>query len=102
MTQTLNVCILLNLRESPSPVTSAVCQRASKKILFPVPSALEAPPSALTPTMLSKAPVSKAWSSLLVLLEDQCEPAKTEETDEEDDFVSYELPGAVSIQTIVL
>ena len=52
--------------------------------------------------MLSKAPVSKAWSSLLVLLEDQCEPAKTEETDEEDDFVSYELPGAVSIQTIVL
>ena len=52
--------------------------------------------------MLSKAPVSKAWLSLLVLLEDQCEPAKAEETDEEDDFVSYELPGTVSIQTIVL
>jgi len=37
-----------------------------------------------------------------VLLEDQCKPAKTEEADEEDDFVSYELPGAVPIQAIVL
>jgi len=43
------------------------------------------------------APVSKAWSSLLVLLEDQRKPAKTEEANEEDDLVSYELPGAVSM-----
>ena len=32
MTRTFNVCILVNLHESPSPLTSAVCRRRPHKV----------------------------------------------------------------------
>lgn len=37
-----------------------------------------------------------------MLLEGKCQPAHAEEADEEDDFISYELPGAVAIKAVVL
>ena len=43
-----------------------------------------------------------SWSSLLMLLEYQRKATKTEKAHAEDDFISYELPGAVPVQSVVL